>query len=205
MNTAKSGDPEQPSDMALELARIVALLAEAQVTNKRIEGDLIEEREKRLQAEAARDAYKEAISAGRQAQLDPRVLRALVSMTPKQHAVLLLVLSGASNETISKVFELSPANRKQLERLLPAGEHYMPMSVSTVKGMVRAVGKHLGLDDGRMTRAEIISLAKSTVDAMPAEDYKRVALVPKGWATFREPDDHLRHPFLYSTRRDRRK
>lgn len=201
-----ASDNPAASHLAFELAKTTALLEEARNTIRSLEGENHALTIKTARAEAAADAYRHA--GGRMSQMDPRVLRALVAMTPKQHAVLQLVLRGQSNEQIAEAFKLTNQQKKELGAKLGSGESYMPMSVSTVKGMIRAVGKHLGLgSDGdggpeRMTRAEIISLVKGTVDAMGAEDYARTTNLPRDWADKRPLGDHLKHHELYSTKRD---
>jgi len=201
-----AGDNPAASHLAFELAKQTALLEEARNTIREKDTTIYDLNIRVAAAEAAADAYRHA--GGRQSQMDPRVLRALVAMTPKQHAVLQLVLRGQSNEQIAEAFKLNNQQKKELTAKLGAGESYMPMSVSTVKGMIRAVGKHLGMgSDGdggpeRMTRAEVIALVKGTVDAMQADDYLRTAHLPIDWADQRPAHDHMKHPELYSTKRE---
>lgn len=87
---------------------------------------------------------------------------AFMTMTKKQHAILQLLLAGYDNETIATKFYGT------------ASEAH----VNTVKTHVRAIGMRLGVE-GRVDRKAICLRAQQTYDLLGADEYERLAGIPK--------------------------
>ena len=83
------------------------------------------------------------------------VVKAALSFTPKQHAVMQMVWHGMSTEDMAEV---------------------MGVSVSTIKVHIRGIMKKTGYK----TRAQISMLADEMM-SIPTEAYKRQSGIPQDW------------------------
>lgn len=105
----------------------------------------------------------------------------LATLTPKQHAVVQMLLRGASNREIAQ---------------------RMGWKEETAKGSVRNIGLRLGSTSkmGRIRREKIDARLRYTIEHMKPEDYLTLAKIPCDWDKTWTPADRAIHPFLYERR-----
>lgn len=104
-----------------------------------------------------------------------------VQLTPKQHAVIQMVLRGATNVEIA-------------ERL--------GWSESTAKGSIHNLARKFLAPVGakRYDRVGLDHIIRPLFEAMTPQDYEKVASIPKNWdAKWTEADRTIR-PYLYERR-----